>query len=129
MDLEYFSFGLDIGQGIFIDVFTFGGGLHFHLFFFLIVLVEEGVLEVGNGDAVSFEEPFFELLDHVCFEGSDIFVQLDYFVSDEFYLLEGKFVVTFAHFFLFYQLELLLVNDIFGELFRSFALLLLMQFA
>jgi hypothetical protein len=57
-------------------------------------------------------------LDHACFEGSDVLVQLNDLIPEEFNLLKLKFVISFAYFLFLDQLKLLLVNDVLCQLLR-----------
>lgn len=87
LDLEHFLLRLDVRQSVLVVVLAAGDRFSL-LLIVLVVLVEEGVLEVGDGDAVSSEEPFFELLNEGCFERCDVLVQFDYLVAEGFDLFE-----------------------------------------
>lgn len=90
-------------------------------------MVEKRVLEVGDGDAVSSEEPLFELLNEGCFERCDILVQLNDFVPERFDFFELEFVVPLAELLLLDEFELLLVDDVLGKLLLSLVLLFLVD--
>lgn len=125
LDLEHLSFGLDIGQGVLVEIITLGDGFGLDPVVLVLILVEEGVLEVSYRNAVAFEEPFLALLNHGCLESGDVFVEFYDVVSDQFDLLQVQLVVPLAHLLFLYQFELLLVDDVLGQLLRSLVFLLL----
>ncbi len=63
-----------------------------------------------------------------CFEGGDVFIELDDFVSEELNLLQLKLIVSLANLLLLNQLEFLLVDNVFGYLLLCFVLLLQVDF-
>jgi hypothetical protein len=125
LDLEHLSFGLNIGQSVLVEIIALGDRLSLDSVIFVLILVEERVLEVSYRNAVAFEEPFLKLLDHGCFESGDVFVEFYDVISDQFDLLQVQLVVPLAHFLLLYQFELLLVDDVLGQFLRSLVFLLL----
>jgi hypothetical protein len=126
LDLEDLLLGLDVGECVLVVVLASGDGLCL-LAVVLVVLVEEGVFEVGDGDAVPAEEPLFELLNKGCFEGGDVLVELDDLVAQGLDLLEFQLVVPLAEFLLLDQFEFLLVDDVLGQLLLRLVLLLLVD--
>lgn len=128
LDLEHFSFCLNVSQGVLINIFIFDRGFLLNRFI-LLVLIQERVFKISHWNAVSFEEPFFEFLDHVCLETCDVFIKLNYLIPYQLDLLKLQFIVSLAQLFLFDQLEFLLVNDVLGKFFRSLTVLFLVQFS
>lgn len=92
----------------------------------LIILIYKRILQISNGYTISPEEPLLKLLYHGGLEGSDILVQLNYLISEEFNLLEIQFVISFVDFLLLNELELFLIDDILCKLLLGFVVLFLM---
>ena len=125
LDLEHFLLRVDISKCIFVYVFgTRGIALRFWLL--LIVLVQQRVLEISDGDAVFSEEPFLEFLDECCLQGSDVAIEFNDLVAEKFDFFKFKLVVSFGNLLLFDKLEFFLIDDVLSDFLLSLTFFLLM---
>lgn len=126
LNLENFLLGMNIGERIFVNVVIFTHFFSLLSLILLIILIYKRILQISNGYTISPEEPLLKLLYHGGLEGSDILVQLNYLISEEFNLLEIQFVISFVDFLLLNELELFLIDDILCKLLLGFVVLFLM---
>jgi hypothetical protein len=116
---------VDISKCIFVYVFgTRGIALLFLLL--LIVLVQQRVLEISDGDAVFSEEPLLEFLDECCLQSSDVAIEFNDLIAEQFDFFKFKLVVSFGNLLLFDKLELFLIDDVLSDFLLSLTFLLLM---